>query len=141
MDYTQLVIDRVRAGGSGHLVTILFSQLPGARSALISRMRGPLGLDDLEIILRGDRLVQGHCQASVGIDVGRRARPDAGRLRIAVEKTRLQAQIAKLPPDSERDALHRKIRQQLETALHFNEWASSPELQPLKPAQSVSQII
>jgi hypothetical protein len=47
---------------------------------------------------------------------------------IAAEKTRLEAQIAKLPPGSEWDALHRKVRQ-LETALHINQWASSPELQ------------
>jgi hypothetical protein len=37
--YTQLVTDRVRAGWSCHLVTILFSQLPGPRSAVISRMK------------------------------------------------------------------------------------------------------
>jgi hypothetical protein len=52
---------------------------------------------------------------------------------IAAEKTRLEEQIAKLRPGPERDALHRKIRQ-LETALHINEWASSPELQLPKPA-------
>jgi hypothetical protein len=38
-----------------------------------------------------------------------------------------------LPPGSGRDPLQRKIRQ-LETALHINEWASSPELQPPKLA-------
>jgi hypothetical protein len=38
--YTQLVTDRVRAGWSCHLVTILFSQLPGTRSTIISRMKG-----------------------------------------------------------------------------------------------------
>jgi hypothetical protein len=37
--YTQPVTDRVRAGWSCHLVTILFSQLPGPRSTIISRMR------------------------------------------------------------------------------------------------------
>jgi hypothetical protein len=37
--YTQLVTDRVRAGWSCHLVTILFSQLPGPRSTIISHMR------------------------------------------------------------------------------------------------------
>jgi hypothetical protein len=37
--YTQLVTDRVRAGWSCHLVTILFSQLPGTRSIIISRMK------------------------------------------------------------------------------------------------------
>jgi hypothetical protein len=37
--YTQLVTDRVRAGWSCHLVTFLFSQLPGTRSTIISRMK------------------------------------------------------------------------------------------------------
>jgi transposase len=36
---TQLVTDRVRAGWSCHLVTILFSQLPGPRSAVTGRMK------------------------------------------------------------------------------------------------------
>jgi hypothetical protein len=52
---------------------------------------------------------------------------------ITAEKTRLEAQIAKFPPGPEQAALHRKIRQ-LETALHINEWALSPELQPPKLA-------
>jgi hypothetical protein len=40
--YTQLVTDRVQAGWSCHLVTILFSQLPGTRSTIISHEeRGP----------------------------------------------------------------------------------------------------
>jgi len=37
--YTQLVTDRVRAGWSCHLVTILFSQLPGTHSTIISWMK------------------------------------------------------------------------------------------------------
>jgi hypothetical protein len=37
--YTQLVTDRVRAGWSWHLVTFLFSQLPGPRSAVIGGMK------------------------------------------------------------------------------------------------------
>jgi hypothetical protein len=37
--YTQLVTDRVRSGWSCHLVTILFSQLPGPRTTVISRMK------------------------------------------------------------------------------------------------------
>ena len=37
--YTQLVTDRIRQGWSCYLVTILFSQLPGSRSAIISRMK------------------------------------------------------------------------------------------------------
>jgi hypothetical protein len=37
--YTQLITDRVRAGWSCYLVTIMFSQLPGTRSSIISRMK------------------------------------------------------------------------------------------------------
>ena len=37
--YTQLVTDRVRSGWSCNLVTFLFSQLPGPRSAVINRMK------------------------------------------------------------------------------------------------------
>jgi hypothetical protein len=37
--YTQLVTDRVRSGWSCHLVTFLFSQLPGPRPAVINRMK------------------------------------------------------------------------------------------------------
>ena len=37
--YTQMVTARVRAGWSCHLVTFLFSQLPGTRSAVIGHMR------------------------------------------------------------------------------------------------------
>jgi hypothetical protein len=37
--YTQLVTDRVRAGWSCNLVTFLFSQLPGPRTTVISRMK------------------------------------------------------------------------------------------------------
>jgi hypothetical protein len=37
--YTQLVTDRVRSGWSCHLLTILFSQLPGPRTAVINRMK------------------------------------------------------------------------------------------------------
>lgn len=38
-----------------------------------------------------------------------------------------------LKPGLQMDELLRKIRQ-LETALHINEWLSSPELQPPEPA-------
>jgi hypothetical protein len=38
--YTQLVTGRVRAGWSCNLVTFLFSQLPGPRTAVINRMKG-----------------------------------------------------------------------------------------------------
>jgi hypothetical protein len=37
--YTQLVTDKIKAGWSCHLVTILFSQLPGTRSTIISYMK------------------------------------------------------------------------------------------------------
>ena len=37
--YTQLVTDRVRSGWSCSLVTFLFSQLPGPRTTVISRMK------------------------------------------------------------------------------------------------------
>jgi hypothetical protein len=37
--YTQLVTDRVRAGWSCSLVTFLFSQLPGPRTAVINHMK------------------------------------------------------------------------------------------------------
>lgn len=48
---------------------------------------------------------------------------------LAVEKAKLEAQVAKLKPGPESDGLLKKIRQ-LETALHINEWLSSPGLQP-----------
>jgi hypothetical protein len=37
--YTRLVTDRINDGWSCHLMTILFSQLPGPRNAVIDRMR------------------------------------------------------------------------------------------------------
>src|SRR6185369_14550322 len=40
--YTQLVIDRVNDGWSCHLLTALFSQLPGPRNAVIQQMRDEL---------------------------------------------------------------------------------------------------
>ena len=48
---------------------------------------------------------------------------------IAAEKAKLEAQVAKLKPGPQMDALRKKIRQ-LETASHMNEWLSSPGLQP-----------
>ena len=53
--------------------------------------------------------------------------------RIAAEKARLEAQVAKLKPGPERDRVLVKIRQ-LETASHINDWLSSPGLQPPEPA-------
>ena len=53
--------------------------------------------------------------------------------RIAAEKARLEAQVAKLKPGPERDRVLVKIRQ-LETASHINDWLSSAGLQPPEPA-------
>ena len=51
--------------------------------------------------------------------------------RIAAEKARLEAQVAKLKPGPHKDGLLRKISQ-LDTASHINEWLTSPGLQPPK---------
>lgn len=40
--YSQLVTDRINDGWSCHLVTVLFSQLPGNRSSVLSIMRGEI---------------------------------------------------------------------------------------------------
>jgi hypothetical protein len=61
----------------------------------------------------------------------RRSVPHTFQENIAAEKAKLEAQIAKLKPGAQMDALHRKIRQ-LNTAAHVNEWLSSPGLQPPK---------
>ena len=53
--------------------------------------------------------------------------------RIAAEKARLEAQVAKLPPGPQKDGLLKKLRQ-LETASHINDWLSSPGLQPPRSA-------
>jgi hypothetical protein len=50
----------------------------------------------------------------------------------AAEKTRLEAQVAKLPPGPQKDGLLKKLSQ-LETASHINDWLSSPGLQPPRP--------
>ena len=59
----------------------------------------------------------------------RRSAPHTFEENIAAEKAKLEAQIAKLKPGAQMDALRKKIRQ-LETASHMNEWLSSPGLQP-----------
>jgi hypothetical protein len=51
--------------------------------------------------------------------------------RLANEKKRLEAELAKLQPGPERDQLLLKLRQ-LDTASHINEWLSSPGLQSPK---------
>jgi hypothetical protein len=53
---------------------------------------------------------------------------------IAAEKAKLEAELAKLKPGPQMDAVRRKIKQ-LDTASHLSEWLSSPGLQPPKPAQ------
>jgi cell division protein FtsB len=59
----------------------------------------------------------------------RRSVPHTFEENIAAEKAKLKAQVAKLKPGPELDALRKKIRQ-LETALHMSEWVRSPEHQP-----------
>jgi hypothetical protein len=55
----------------------------------------------------------------------RRSVPHTFEDRIAAQKAKLEAQVAKLRPGH----LLEKIRQ-LETASHINEWLTSPGLQP-----------
>ena len=59
----------------------------------------------------------------------RRSTPHTLEDRIAAEKARLEAQVAKLPLGSEKDRLLEKVSQ-LEKASHMNKWLSSPELRP-----------
>ena len=63
----------------------------------------------------------------------RRSVPHTFEDRIAAEKAKLEAQVAKLKPGPKMDELLRKIGQ-LETAAHISAWLSSPGLQPPKPA-------
>ena len=63
----------------------------------------------------------------------RRSIPHTFEENIAAEKAKLEAELAKLKPGPQMDALREKIRQ-LDTAAHISEWLSSPELQPPKPA-------
>jgi hypothetical protein len=59
----------------------------------------------------------------------RRYFPHSFEDQIVAEKSRLEAEAARLPPGPQKDALLKKIRQ-LETAAHMNEWLTSPGLQP-----------
>ena len=59
----------------------------------------------------------------------RRSTPHTFEDRIAAEKARLEAQIARLRGSPKKDELLEKIRQ-LETASHMYAWLSSPGLQP-----------
>jgi hypothetical protein len=47
--------------------------------------------------------------------------------RLMQEALRIQEQVKSMPPGKNRELLVRKVRQ-LKTALHVNEWLSSPEL-------------
>jgi len=58
----------------------------------------------------------------------RRSIPHTFEENIAAEKAKLEAQLAKLKPGPEMDALRQKIRQ-LDTASHMSEWLRSPGLQ------------
>jgi len=58
----------------------------------------------------------------------RRSAPHTFEENIVAEKAKLEAQVAKLKPGPQMDALRKKIRQ-LETASHMNEWLASPGLQ------------
>ena len=61
----------------------------------------------------------------------RRSIPHTFEDQIEAEKTRLEAQVARLRPSPKKDELLVRIRQ-LETAAHIREWLSSPGLQPPK---------
>lgn len=63
----------------------------------------------------------------------RRSVPHTFEDRIAAEKAKLEAQVAKLRPGPQMDELLKKIRQ-LDTAAHMSEWLSSPGLRPPEPA-------
>jgi hypothetical protein len=54
-------------------------------------------------------------------------RPIGSHQRHAIGNILLEAQVAKLKPGPQREALLEKIRQ-LETASHMSEWLSSPGL-------------
>jgi hypothetical protein len=51
--------------------------------------------------------------------------------RIIAWAKEVREQAAKLPPGPERDTLLTKVRQ-AETAMHLEDWANSPALQPPK---------
>jgi hypothetical protein len=53
------------------------------------------------------------------------------RNRLADEKKRLEAQLAKLKPGPEREQILMNLRR-LETAFQIDKWVNCPELQPPK---------
>jgi len=57
----------------------------------------------------------------------RRSAPLSFEETTAAEKAKLEAQIAKLKPGPQLDALRKKIRL-LDTATHISDWLSSPGL-------------
>jgi hypothetical protein len=59
----------------------------------------------------------------------RRSAPHTFEGNIAAERAKLEAELAKLNPGPQMDALRKKIRQ-LDTAAHISEWLSSPGLRP-----------
>jgi hypothetical protein len=59
----------------------------------------------------------------------RRSTPHTLEDRIAAEKARLEAQVARLPPGLQKDSLLEKISR-LENAYYMNKWLRSPELRP-----------
>ena len=56
-------------------------------------------------------------------------RPRTFEEKIAAEKAKCEAQLAKLKPGPQTEALRKKIRQ-LNTASHMSDWLRSPELRP-----------
>ncbi|SDJ50791.1 hypothetical protein SAMN05444171_1553 [Bradyrhizobium lablabi] len=58
----------------------------------------------------------------------RRSAPHTFEENIAAEKSKLEAQVAKLKPGPQMDGLLKKIRAR--DRIHMNEWLSSPGLQP-----------
>ena len=57
----------------------------------------------------------------------RRSKPHTFEQNIAAEKSKLEAQLAKLKPGPEMEAVRKKIRQ-LDTAAHISDWLRTPGL-------------
>ena len=55
----------------------------------------------------------------------RRSKPHTFEQNIAAEKSRLEAELAKLRPGPEMEAIRKKIGQ-LDAAAHLNDWLRSP---------------
>lgn len=63
-----------------------------------------------------------------GVMQRRRSAPHTFEDKIAAERVKLEAQLARLKPGPETDGLRRKLRQ-LEAASHMSAWLSSTGLQ------------